>query len=226
MEIRNEEISFLFINKSDFEDKFRPLVKDLDKEKLISILSKMEASLKDSGSTSLSQSKGEYYLGYLYDFDDSVLTLKKRIFAEISEKYKSSEISNTKKELEIDILQPILFFLASDAGKNEFYADLQYHPSMELSTLFDSIDEEFNNADPINIEYINPYSPLCEGLEDVDQIYHAVVKKKLVEGVLIKLKNKLEKVRDSNIEGELKGLIAIFTDALNDKVLVVRQLTP
>lgn len=226
MQIRNEEVSFLFINKSDFENKFKPFVKDLNKERFISMLFEMEQTLKDSGSTSFSQAKGKDDLDYLYDFDDSVLTLKKQIFTEISEKYKSSDISNSKKEIEIDVLQPILFFNASDVGKTVFYSDLQYHPSMELSMLFDSIDEEVNKPDSANIEYINPYSPLCEGLEDVDQIYHAVIKKKLVESVLEKLKNKIKSVNDPRIEGELKVLIEIFTDALNDKVLVIRQLTP
>lgn len=228
--MRNRDIGFMVINKDHFENNFRGIVQDFNEQAFYSIVKEMDQQLNKSDTVTekLEIKRHDISFETLYDVDDSSFFYKKKILEEVIQKYITGRTDTLMSgKVGIDILQPILFYTSSAFFRDKFYYDLLYYPPVEFKTLFNIVEKEASKSTSSEVEYFNPYYPLCERLEEDDQIYHLILKKEM----LVKLKDKLMQMKatfvsEKKLECDLVFLEYILDEAMEDQFLLIMQTTP
>lgn len=226
--MRNSDIGLIIINKGDFENRFIPIVQNFNEQVFYSVLNSMKEQLKLSNNFNSRLQIGDHNISFeeIHSIDDSSLLFKKKILEEVIEKYAPQKIDSLDRMVDIDILQPMLFYTSAEYFKDKFYHDLLYYPPLEFTIIFNKIDVEANKPASSEVEFINPYYPLCNDLEEEGQIYHLILKKEM----LIKLKGELHQMKATGMGKKMAYDFAflehVLNEAIHEKILVIRQITP
>jgi hypothetical protein len=223
--MRNFDIDIIALNSDAYNNTYKPLIANLNAGSLNKVVQLMENNPNDGGG----QKKMSNIKIHFDDVFESTTSpeLEEKIFQSVAEKYKNSPNNETFREkIDIDILQPVLFFTSSEYFREKFQSDLFYHPPLVISGIFKPFYNELNIKVSDKIEFINPFTPFLENIETDGQIYHVILKKAMVS----QIKGLFDDIQDRTLKEhpEIKNdfifLNDMFQKALSNEVIIVMRL--
>lgn len=223
--MRNYDINIIVLNKHAYQEVFRKLIDGISVSSLHEIVGRMNGVIDGKSETALNAEK--FSFDELYD-TDTLRDLREQAFREVSAKYfKYQNDSMLRSQLDVDILQPILFFTASAHFSDKFYLELAYHPPMELSKVFTPFFQEYGKAQPVLIELVNPYEPMAANLAEMGAVYHVLLKPEMIAILQKELENKESTLKNpKEIKEDIDFLKETFKSGMLGESLVVLQVTP
>jgi hypothetical protein len=223
--MRNHDINIIVLNKNAYEEQFKKFTNTISTSSFRDMIDKMLNIKKGTDEILINKNSVSFSEFYEVEILD---TLQQNVFVEVAEKYKTiTNDSILKTKLDIDILQPILFYTAAEYFNSKYYCDLAYHPPVELSNTFKSVLQEYGKSESNLIEFVNPYEPLAKDVADKGGIYHIALTKEMLTILQRELQHQKENIKNSSeISNDLSYLNEIFSKGIKSESIIIMQFMP